>query len=1181
MIVNRIQEYIRGHSGPNVLFVLKGYAFREFECCAASLDETFQDKGARFMELLRQPLKIVSYEEFVCLREIIVSMFSKIYIFENMDYINLFPVRAAIPPETRAALCAHFDEESQEDITLDHLSGYMEVYSNFLEIGGQYACRYNLDESYLLHEKIERVFLPEGEPCDLRVREADAPATVLSICEERDYFSLARGLEASEDIFAVSLVSAAVGKTVLRDKLRELCGKYPNRLFLQAAPESRRSRSCPPEVYDALKRYWGYSSFRSIKMYDLAAVEERRKQVVTVSQEDIVCDLIEQAENCVSGKTYRDVFVTAPTGSGKSLMFQLPAIYLAEKYRLLTLVITPLIGLMKDQVQNLRERGYTGAETINSDISPLVKEEILASVANGTCDMLYLSPESLLSRGDVEQLIGKRRIGMLVVDESHIVTTWGKQFRPDYWYLGDHIRKLRKRQSQSGTDPLPFIIATFTATAIYGGKEDMYHETLNSLHMVNPITYLGYIRRGNISIDVSQAERKTRNEYESDKFDFLISEIHKALIRGQKTLIYFPTVALINSFRSYCCAKGLGKHLAIYHGRLSADEKDAGLHEFRDGSRLVMAATKAFGMGIDIPDISIVMHFAPTGNVCDYMQEIGRAARKAGIDGHAVYQHISEDFKYINRLHGLSTIRKFQLIEVIKKILELYTASRYSKRGGPLTKKRNEMLVDAESFAYIFGGMSADDSDLVAKVKTAMLLIQKDYERKGFAPFYMRPIPVFSHGYFAIPPAGQTELNQRYSGAAQLVFREKNLCKVNLNRIWDQEYSREMSFPKFKYLLYAKSPELSFNTRFPLTPAMSIDVTLADAGELIFDSVLDALHGIFQESISSGNYLKESAISEGLASACGSLGVNRYKAQSAVNVFFAAAGTYSAEYSKRLSGRIFLTRVTNAGAVSYAIKSSIQDFFHWLKRCYREILAESVPADSEARRKLYLVNDSRHTQCREYLTCLGVLEAMGVLRFQSLGGSNSQLYIYVNSVKDMTMVRDRPAGYRNRLLELVNKRHGDSVEMLSRLFQGHFTSEEIWDRLEDYFLGIVPDSPDGEPEVDASMECDDRTVVLQIGNEFRETCASWREAAALLGDARAEALALAGIPLADYDHAKLYAGLRSADVLLAWQDRKIALTDRRVSDELNAIFRDNGWLVYPCEAADLEEMKRRFEREPV
>ena len=212
---------------------------------------------------------------------------------------------------------------------------------------------------------------------------------------------------------------------------------------------------------------------------------------------------------------------------------------------------------------------------------------------------------------------------------------------------------------------------------------------------------------------------------------------------------------------------------------------------------------------------------------------------------------------------------------------------------------------------------------------------------------------------------------------------------------------------------------------------MSIEITFTDNSGLVFDTILNALHGIFQESISSGNYLKESFISDQLASICTSLGINRYKAQNIINVFFAAASTYANKYSKRINGRPFLTRVTNAGDTSYSIKSSIQDFFNWIKRGYREILKESVPTDSEDQRKLYIINDSHHTLCKEYITCLGILEAMSVLRFKSLGGSNSQLYIYVNSVKDMTMVRDRPASYRNRLLELVNKRHKDSVNMLT------------------------------------------------------------------------------------------------------------------------------------------------------
>ena len=142
-------------------------------------------------------------------------------------------------------------------------------------------------------------------------------------------------------------------------------------------------------------------------------------------------------------KDYRDVFVTASTGAGKSAMFQISAIYLAEEYNLFTIVISPLIGLMKDQVYNLELLNYKYARTINSDISPIHKQEIINDIADYKCHILYISPVSLLSRSDLEQIIGDRTLGLMVIDEAHIVTTWGKQFRPDYWYLGDHLRKIK------------------------------------------------------------------------------------------------------------------------------------------------------------------------------------------------------------------------------------------------------------------------------------------------------------------------------------------------------------------------------------------------------------------------------------------------------------------------------------------------------------------------------------------------------------------------------------------------------------------------------------------------------------------------------------------------------------------------------------------------------------------
>lgn len=245
---------------------------------------------------------------------------------------------------------------------------------------------------------------------------------------------------------------------------------------------------------------------------------------------------------------------------------------------------------------------------------------------------------------------------MIVIDEAHIVTTWGKQFRPDYWYLGDHIKRLRKNQLEK--KGRAFVIATFTATAIYHGLEDMYSETINSLHMLNPITYLGYVKRNDITIEIetTQKNQKGRTEYELNKLETIEKIIKRAIITNKKTLIYFPTVALINRCYEYLRARHMIDQVAKYHGSLNNDEKTENYEKFLNKEKLVMLATKAFGMGIDINDIELVVHFAPTGNVCDYVQEIGRAARREDINGEAYYQYNTSDFKHINRLHGIISL---------------------------------------------------------------------------------------------------------------------------------------------------------------------------------------------------------------------------------------------------------------------------------------------------------------------------------------------------------------------------------------------------------------------------------------------------------------------------------------------------------------------------------------------
>ena len=801
------------------------------------------------------------------------------------------------------------------------------------------------------------------------------------------------------------------------------------------------------EYGDILKKYWGYDSYRTLPVYDMAKIEKGEKFVINISQENIISNLVEQVENCDEDKDFRDIFVTAPTGAGKSVMFQVPAIYLAEKYNLLTIVISPLIGLMNDQVKNLELRNYRYAKTINSDISPIIKQDIVDKVADSQYHILYISPETLLSRSDVEQLIGDRTIGMIVIDEAHIVTTWGKQFRPDYWYLGDHIKKLRKKQIEK--KQRSFVIATFTATAIYHGLEDMYTETINSLHMLNPITYLGYVKRGDIDIVIEQKKKAKgeRAEYELDKFEQIESVLKRAILTNKKTLIYFPTVALIDRCYEFLRNKHEVEHVAIYHGSMTKDQKQENYENFYEKKKLVMLATKAFGMGIDINDIELVAHFAPTGNVCDYVQEIGRGARREDLRGEAYYNYNPRDFKYINRLHGMSAIQHYQLVKVVEKINELYQQSRQNHRQD-MTKKKNAMLLDAENFSYIFRSPISDEDENINKVKTALLLIQKDFESKiGFSPVMVRPIPMFSIGFFKIEPTIQEKLRKKYhNDVIEEIEPQKHICRVRLSAIWNKDY-KTVSFPKFKFLLYSKKgEELGFVNEYPMLAALCVDVIFNNDYVSIFKNVWGTIQKFIFKKVQSNEFTSVREITDEIEKSCN---FGKYKARTISEILIASMDSYRKNFAKTQTP-IARERTTISGNSTYQFNVAVNSYFSWVEKGFYNIDHETKNG------KLYLINDIGN-RTKEYGVILGILEALDCLTFEMLGGANSQLYIYVNQVQSLINIINAPYRYRNRLLDMVAERHLISVRMLTYIYEGGFSNAEMWDLIEDYFLGTIPE----------------------------------------------------------------------------------------------------------------------------
>lgn len=224
-------------------------------------------------------------------------------------------------------------------------------------------------------------------------------------------------------------------------RLNWLLGQFGGELY-EFDEEAIDEKFTPSQqTLNLLHQYWGENaSFRDLRVYKNPDYD---KSIISISQGQIVETLINEYENAKADRPVKDLFLTAPTGAGKSLLFQLPAFYVSA-HNDITIVVSPLIALMNDQVMQIKnERNFKKVFFINSDLTLIDRNKVIEECKNGEIDILYLSPELLLSY-DISYFIGDRKLGLLVIDEAHLITTWGRDFRVDYWFLGQHVNKIRK-----------------------------------------------------------------------------------------------------------------------------------------------------------------------------------------------------------------------------------------------------------------------------------------------------------------------------------------------------------------------------------------------------------------------------------------------------------------------------------------------------------------------------------------------------------------------------------------------------------------------------------------------------------------------------------------------------------------------------------------------------------------
>ncbi len=425
-----------------------------------------------------------------------------------------------------------------------------------------------------------------------------------------------------------------------------------------------------------LKRWFGYDGFRT---FDGESLQENAVNAA------------------ISGKSLLAIF---PTGGGKSLTFQLPALIAGEATKALTVVISPLQSLMKDQVENLEKRSIAEAVYINGLLSPIERQIAFERIISGEVSLLYIAPEQLRSK-TLEKSLLSRTINRFVIDEAHCFSAWGQDFRIEYQHIGEFLKEIQQKKGLE--NPIP--VSCFTATA----RPKVISDIINYFDRMNGIAlekFTTAATRTNLQYTVLHRENK------NEKYATLRSLLQS---KDCPSIIYVARTKSAEQIAEQLRNDGLDAK--AFHGQMSPMTKVKNQEDFINNKVRIIVATSAFGMGVDKSDVGLVVHYDISDSLENYLQEAGRAGRDV----------LSKADCYV--LYNDNDLNKhFILLNQTK--LTLSEINQIWKAIKALTKNRNTIYISPLEVARKAGW--EDVIDIETKVKSAVSALETaGYVRRG------------------------------------------------------------------------------------------------------------------------------------------------------------------------------------------------------------------------------------------------------------------------------------------------------------------------------------------------------------------------------------------------------------------------------------------------------------------